>query len=229
MNNARSNTLFLMSVLIFAILFIILATGFANNYSFGIGGAAVSVFPGDFNGENFIFSDNGYYADDQFFDMPYPTTNSTGFSLRAAFNRRFFTGEIQYAQSTHTKEKSSIFYEPEGSMTFSFIDFTAKFNLPILMIDLYLLTGMHYAILNVENGELYGDGRNNDAFYYGAGFNIGAGISYYFTPFTSIYGEYVYRMTAFSQVNDVELGDTVYPGGSGALLFGISFHIPTGF
>ena len=65
MNRSHSKVLFLLCILIFALAFITPTTVFADNWSFGVAGAAVSVFPGDFDGDHFILADNDNLEDSQ--------------------------------------------------------------------------------------------------------------------------------------------------------------------
>lgn len=226
----RSKTIFkLFSFLILTGLFFQPINSQADNWSVGLGGNIVSVTPGDFDGTSVISTDFFIYPDTQRFDMPYPAANSNGFLIRGAYNRRRISGEIQFAQSSHDIKKSSLYNLPEGQMTYSFVDFNCKLNMPVMMADLYLLLGVNYALLSIDNGEVVGyisDNEIYDTTYFGAGFNIGAGISYYMTPYTSIFGEYIYRFTGYNQVSDVMIDENVYSGGIGALLLGVSFHIP---
>ncbi len=211
----------------------------ADGLRIGIGGAHNTVATGDFNGQNILkhydFDSSSY----QYLDLPTPEDMAMGFAARMDYIQGYWGAEIQYCTFAHSKDTSSLFNEPEGLMTYHFVDLNAKLVIPIMPAELHLIAGLNYTLLNIEKGELYSDteltgkvdydytSRIAQADFTGFGVNLGIGVSYEFMPFVSFFAEYILRSVSYSVANDLEISDMIKSGAIDTIIIGITYNIPT--
>jgi hypothetical protein len=133
--------------------------------------------------------------------------------------------ELSYQRSSH--DYTYIGYR--GKCTLNALSFDLKGILSYTPIEPYLVFGIVFPWLNVNDGAIMTGTVNADAKYSGIGINLGAGIDLFLIPNLSFGGRLGYRYISYTQV--IGHGDRIKidggANGSGVSISGnISFHIP---
>jgi opacity protein-like surface antigen len=213
----------------------------ADGLRVGVGGAHNTVATGEFNGENVLKRYDYGSSSYQYLDLPTPEDMAMGFAGRVDYIKGYWGAELQYSTFSHSKDATGLFNEPQGTMTYHFVDFNAKLVIPVMLAELQLIAGLNYTLLNIEKGELFSDTelvskvdydydpRISQADFQGFGVNLGIGLSYNFMPFVSIFAEYIIRSASFSVANDLEIAELIESGVIDSIIIGITYDIPMGF
>lgn len=194
-------TLFFSSVIIYPI------AAIERGFYFGGSAAYLMEAPNDFDGDTFLYNPND---PDTVYDIPDMASTSTGFAARFGIKAMIWALDFQFSQNIFEKVDTAI-NQLEGNVFMAFYDLNLKYYLmEDFRAGIYGIIGLGYSTITGEKIKLSGTSPNyrySTTSYAGVGFNLGVGMDYYLTRNVFLYGEYLYRMNAYTLVDDLEIAE----------------------